>query len=290
MSVTIQQVEYIKKAKIESISTIKTKGYIKGVFYPKNQKELIVTYTYLTKNKLPHILIGNGSNLLFSKKSKKIIGISTKRMKKRIFTKKNILYANAPTTLTQCFKICLENNLSGFEELATIPGTIGGAIKVNAGCFNKNIFSIIEEIKIFKNGKIETITKNNINYEYRKTNLKNCLILSAKFKLQYSNKKLILDKYKECLLIRSQKQPQGFSAGSVFKNPIDYGLSAGYLIESCNLKGYKYKKAQISNKHANFIINNGNATFKQVQHLIKLCKKRVKKIFNIDLECEIEIV
>lgn len=280
-------IEYCPNIEIKELTTIKTQGRVKGVFYPKNEKELIFIYNFLKINNIKFELIGNGSNILFSPSSKDILLISTKKVKENIKKYRNFVIFPSSLPMYKIFQYCLNHSLAGFEKIATIPGTLGGAIKVNAGCFGDSVFDNLVSIKILKNGKVINLPKSKINYGYRYTNLADCLILSAKFDLKNKNKCQLNKEYIDCLTLRSEKQPKGFSMGSIFKNPTDF--SAGYLIEQCGLKGSRKNDAIISEKHANIIINENNASYEDIIYLINLAKERVKEKFNINLELEIKI-
>lgn len=279
-------IELILNEEIKKISSMKTEGYVKGVFYPKNQRELIFIYNFLKINEIPFYIIGKGTNVLFSSENNKILIISLQKMIKKIKKYKNFVFVDSSVTLAEAFQYCYKNDRSCFENLSTIPGSIGGAIKVNAGCFGANIFDNLVSIKILKNGKIKTLTKDKIIYGYRSTNIDD-LILSAKFETTPKNKCELIKIASECIFKRNEKQPKGYSLGCIFKNPP--GFSAGFLIEECGLKGENKNDAYISEKHANFIINKGKANFDDVMYLINLAKESVKKNFNIDLELEIKI-
>lgn len=283
----ILTIPFVLNEKISNICTYKTQGKVKGVFYPQNEKQLILVYDWLYNAKIPFKIIGNGSNLLI-KEDCKCLFISTKQIKSNILLRNNYAYISSSTLLANCFNKCYKKGLSGFENLATIPATIGGALTMNASCFGSSIFDIVEKIKIYKDGKEKFIKKDNILYCYHKTNLKDCLILSAKFKLKNENPCEILNKYAQIVKIRTEKQPKGLSCGSVFKNPPN--TSAGALIEKCGLKGLTKNNAKISEKHGNFIINTGNSTFDDIKYLIDKCQEEVYRKFNIYLEKEVEII
>lgn len=281
-------IDFVKDEKIQNISTYHNKGHVKCVFYPKNSKQLIFLYNLFSINKIPFKVIGNGSNILISPKGKNYFYISTKNMRHYIRFNKNYCTINCSCPISFVYQKCLANSLSGFENIAGIPGTIGGAIKMNAGSFGSDISENIEYVKILKNNKITKIKKENLNFGYRNSSFKNCLILSARFKLIKKDQNTIQQVFLKNLSLRSEKQPRGYSCGSVFKNPQHY--SAGFLIESCGLKGKQKGEAQISSKHANFIINKQNADYQDIKYLINLCKKEVYKKYKIKLKCEIEII
>ena len=284
----ILDIEYVSPADAKDFTTIKISCKVKGIFYPKNQKELIFLIKFLSKHNIKYKLVGNGSNLLFSENAKNLIIISTKKLRKSITIDKNIINVSCGVMLSEVFKFCIEHGLSGFEKLAGIPATIGGAIINNAGAFNINISDNLVSIKVLQENKLKTLKKDQITFDYRKSDLKDCIILSAKFSLIEKNRCEIEKEYLDTVLLRNLKQPKGLSFGSVFKNPPN--ISAGYLIDKCKLKGFKYGGAEISQKHANFIINNKNATYSDIKYLIDLAKNKVFEQFDIILEEEIEII
>lgn len=280
-------IPFVSNEKIANICTYKTKGNVKGVFYPQNEKQLTLAYDYLTQAELPFKIIGNGSNLLI-KDNCDYLFISTKGMQDKIkFTQEGV-YISSSTSLAKAFNMSYKKGLSGFEKLANIPATIGGALKMNASAFGNSIFDIVEKIKVYHNGKEKFIKKDDVIYSHHNTNLSDCLILSAKFKLKSGNSCEILNEFSKISKLRGEKQPKGFSCGSVFRNPEN--LSAGRLIEQCGLKGMVQNGAKISEKHGNFILNFNNASFDDVKYLIDLCQKECYKKFAIFLEREVEII
>ncbi len=282
----ILNIEFIENQPISQITTYKTQGSIRGVFYPKTERELITAYQVLKEENIPFLVIGNGSNLLISPNAK-VFAISTKKLQQIYSFDDEYVKFSASIPLSKAYALCRQKSLSGFEHLAGIPATIGGAIKNNASAFGRSIFDIVENIKIF-DGKIKEIDKNSVNFDTHHTNLNDILILSATFKLQEKSQCKITQDFLGCQQQRILKQPKGFSCGSVFKNPPN--LSAGKLIEACGLKGASQGDATISPKHANFIINQHNATFHDVKTLITLCQTSVQQKFNIPLETEVEII
>jgi UDP-N-acetylmuramate dehydrogenase len=279
-------IEFVKNESVKNLSSIKTSGKVGGVFYPKDEKELISIFNYLKVNNIQFEIIGNGSDILFSKKATKKLFICTKKMRKSIKKYGKYISFSSSMQLCEIYFCCLKNGYSGFEKLGTIPGTLGGAIKMNAGCFGDNIFDNLVSVKILQNGKIKNIKKSQIEKEYRKTNV-NSLILSAKFLLSKKDKCEITNTFATYLKLRNEKQPKGFSLGSIFKNP--QNDFAGRLIEECGIKGMTSGDAEISQKHANIIINKNNASFSDIKKLIDTAQKKVKEKFGIDLELEIKI-
>ena len=180
---------------------------------------------------------------------------------------------------------------SGLEFGGGIPATVGGAIYMNAGAYLESISSVVEKVDILdENMQIITLSKSELQYGYRSSIFmkKNWIILKAYLKLKKYNKEEIIDLIEDRKQRRIKTQPLEYpSAGSVFRNP--KGMYAGKLIEDCNLKGFTYGGAQISDKHANFIINKNNATSSDIAYLMNLAKEKVKEKYNIDLYREQEL-
>ncbi|MEO0087442.1 MAG: UDP-N-acetylmuramate dehydrogenase, partial [candidate division WOR-3 bacterium] len=178
-------------------------------------------------------------------------------------------------------------SVSGLEPLIGIPGTVGGAIKMNAGAFGFSISDFVKEIEVFsfKEG-FKILKKEKINFDYRFSSIgEDELIISATFELKKDNYNNLIEKY---LRIRNEKFPKGKSLGCIFKNPV--GLIAGELIEKAGLKNFRIGDAIISDKHANFIINIKRAKFLDVYEMIQIVKEKVQKKFNVLLEEEIKIM
>lgn len=288
MTNSLNDILFISNESTKKLSFYGCEGNVKGAFYPKNEGQLVLVYNYLKINNLPFKIVGNGSNLLFSPKSKQIYIISMKLMSKKVNFKREKVYFSSSTSLAFLANLCYKKSLSGLEELSSIPATMGGAIKMNAGCFGKCIFDLLDKVKILQNGRIKYIPKDKIEHGYHHTALDDTLILGGSISLMKSNKCDILKKQTELLGKRLSSQPCGKSCGSVFKNPPN--KSAGKLIELCGLKGISKNDAEISSKHANFIINKKNATFDDIFSLIKLCEDCVYNKFNIKLIREVEII
>lgn len=286
-SVNLLEIKFVQNEEIKNITSYHTAGTVKGVFYPKDNRELIFIYNFLSVNNIPFKILGRGSNILISRKGEKLLYISTKNICDNIRIKDIFCTVNASCPIIKVYQKCLAKSLSGFEYLAGIPGSIGGAIVMNGGAFGVNIFDNLIYIKVLQNGKIIKLGKEQIEYAYRTSSLKNCLILSAKFKLSKKDKCSIQKSFLECCAFRALKQPKGYSCGSVFKNPDD--ASAGYLIEQCGLKGKEQGDALISQKHANFIINKQNASASDILYLINLCEIEVYQKFGIRLKREVKV-
>lgn len=258
-----------------------------------SENSLLEIIKILTEYAIPFFLIGNGSNLLINDAG--IRGAVLKLSKnfksiKLIERKKIICGANVSLA-----KLCLfaeNNSLSGLEFLWGIPGTVGGAVFMNAGAYGHDIKDVItSSVHITKQGEKVELEKNELNLSYRQSIYSQTkdIIMSVKFELVESTPLHIRERMDDLMSHRKDKQPLDYpSAGSVFKRPD--GNFAGALIESSGLKGKKIGDAMISEKHAGFIINLGNATCKNVLDLIELTKSTVFEKTGIHLELEIKVL
>lgn len=274
----------IDDANIKDYTTYKLSGKIKKLIIVENTDEL---KEVLKKHKDVKI-IGNGSNLIISsdytKTLVKLEGFNNLKICG------NIVDVESGYSLPKLSRTCAEKGLSGLEFASGIPGTIGGALYMNAGAYGHEIYDILKSITVLDD-KLNVITLKDLKSDYRDSIIKNnnYICLSARFKLNYKDSKLILDDIKNIMESRRKKQPLNYpSAGSVFKNP--KGYSAGRLIEKAGLKGMKVGTAEVSEKHANFIINKHNASAEDIIKLINVIKDKIKREYGIELECEQEIL
>jgi len=255
-----------------------------------NIEELKHVLKLANTNNLPIFILGNGSNLLV--KDEGIKGIVLKIEFDKIEIQENKVKVGSGVKLGLLAQKLAEKELTGFEELSGIPGTIGGAIRQNAGAHGREIKDILEEVKAMDyEGNIYNLKKEELDLSYRHSIFveKKYIILEAEFKFLGGNKEEILNKMQEYKNWRKEKQPLEYpNAGSTFKRGEDYITAK--LIDDCGLKGYQIGGAQISEKHAGFIINKGNATAKDTIELIEYTKKKVKEKFNKDIQLEIEII
>lgn len=259
---------------------------------PNNIEELMDTISISQRFDLPFWVIGNGTNLLVLDKGVRGVVIKLGKDFKKINIFDKIVKVGAGASLLYLGRMTLNKGLSGLEFACNIPGTLGGAI-INNASFNGNCMADIVQRVTFltKEKKIESVPPPGLNFKYRECNLKgkSVIILEVTLQLKEGNKEKIESIIKEYIKIRAVKQPvDKLSAGSIFKNPPGY--YAGELIEKVGAKGLSRGKASVSNKHANFIINNGNATARDVLNLIEEIEKKVKKVFNIELDREIQIL
>ncbi len=259
-----------------------------------NEEELKEAIKYAKGKNLKITIIGNGSNLLVLDKGIRGLVIKIDIQKLEIEKKEKyaeITVGSGYKTMALGIKL-MDEGISGFEELSGIPGTIGGAIFMNAGAYGKEIKDInISTICMDYDGKIFELPNKEQEFEYRSSifNKKDYIILETKLKLEYGKKEEIKKKMDEYLSSRKEKQPIEYpSAGSTFKR--QEGVITAKLIDECGLKGFKIGGAKVSEKHAGFIINYNNAKAKDVIDLIRYVKEKVYEKYGIKIKEEIRIV
>lgn len=266
----------------------KTGGPARFFAEPKNNLELMLIWNFLQEKKLRYLVIGNGTNVLFDDAGFDGLILSLKKLNRFMIIDKNILTAGSGILLDDMVLFSIINNLSGIEHLSGIPGTVGGAIYMNAGAFDTEIKDILYSVEIFKDGEFTTLKASELSFSYRKSSIKDEIVVSGSFKLNFAKN----DPHKirnDILNKRGEKQPLEYpSCGSVFKRPP--GTYAGKLIEECGLKGFSIGGAKVSEKHSNFIINFNNASSKDIKELISHVKMVVFQKTGIVLEEEVKII
>ncbi len=247
------------------------------------------------KEQIPTTIIGNGSNILVTDKGIKglVIKIEIKKLEIQKEAEDKIeITVGAGNKLAELTQNLAKQNISGLEELSGIPGTIGGAIKMNAGAHGKEIKDIIKQVKILdETNNIKTLQNNDLQFGYRKSifTKQKYIILEATLNLTTAPKEQIQEKIKKYLKIRKQNQPLEYpSAGSTFKR--EENFITAQQIDEAGLKGYQIGGAAISEKHAGFIINKGNATAQDIQDLIKYIQNKIYEKTGKKIELEIEII
>ncbi len=272
-------------------TTFKIGGPAECFIKIKNIEDLKTVLKIADKYKINLNIIGNGSNLLVLDAG--IDGIVAKiDIKKFEIKEGSKVILGAGNKMSEVAQKLLKEELTGFEELSGIPGTIGGAIKQNAGAHGKEMKDIIETVTLIdRKGNIKTLTNKEMQFEYRKSILSNTdyIAIEAAINLQKGNKEEIKNKMEELKEKRKTTQPLEYpSAGSTFKRGKDFITAK--LIDEAGLKGYKVGDAQISTKHAGFIINIGNATAQNVLQLMKHTQEEVYKHSGKKIEPEVEII
>lgn len=252
--------------------------------------KLVELLTYIKDNQLKYYVLGGGSNVILPNKHFNGIIISLKKLDK-INISNDYVEAECGILLSSLVTKLMDKSLGGFEELKTIPGTLGGAIYGNAGVKDVCIMDNVISVKVIRESKLVTLEQEDINYSYRYTMFKenDDILVSAKLKVKVKDVSKMKEKIKDIQEKRRSTQPLDYpNAGSVFRNPVND--AAGRLIEKCGLKGYNIGGAYVSEKHANFIINKDNAKSSDIIKLIKEIQNKVKEEENVDLVLEQIIV
>ncbi|MCQ2381146.1 MAG: UDP-N-acetylmuramate dehydrogenase [Acidaminococcaceae bacterium] len=267
-------------------------GGIADVFaVPSAENELLQLSNIAKQYNLPIVFLGNGSNVLVNDKGIRGLVVSMKGLEE-IVVKNTTITAGAGVLLGKIANVAADNELTGLEFAAGIPGTVGGAVYMNAGAYDGQISDIIKSVRVLQeNGKIVTVTLDNLKFGYRHSILqdKKEIVVSASFDLKKDNRDNIKQKMLDFQQRRRDRQPLNYSsAGSIFKRPVGY--YAAVLIDECGLKGLTVGKAMVSDKHAGFIVNTGGATANDVLTLIKQIQDIVFEKKGVRLETEIVVL
>ena len=264
-------------------------GPARAYVTPKNKEDLVSILKFSKDNNIPSYFIGSGSNLLVSDDGIDGIVITLGKSFNKLEINKNNVFAETGVMLGKMVKECTKRNLSGLESLIGVPGTIGGALIMNAGAFGGEISNYLEYVSVITmSGDEKKYQQKDIKFNYRNSSFSdNEILINANFKFIFSDQKTVSKNKLKASGGRKSSQPLRFrSAGSVFKNPSEG--AAGYFIDKAGLKGTKSGDAEISNVHANFFVNHGSATAKDVVRLINIARKKVYNEFGVMLELEIK--
>ena len=264
-------------------------GPARAYVTPKNKEDLVSILKFSKDNNIPSYFIGSGSNLLVSDDGIDGIVITLGKSFNKLEINKNNVFAETGVMLGKMVKECTKRNLSGLESLIGVPGTLGGALIMNAGAFGGEISNYLEYVSVITmSGDEKKYQQKDIKFNYRNSSFSdNEILINANFKFILSDQKTVSKNKLKASGGRKSSQPLRFrSAGSVFKNPSEG--AAGYFIDKAGLKGTKSGDAEISNVHANFFVNHGTATAKDVVRLINIARKKVYNEFGVMLELEIK--
>ena len=289
MITLFQEFQHIIKENepLSSHSTMRVGGPAALAAFPTNRLELCALIQKAKIHNIRHIIVGNASNILFSDRGFDGLAIFTTAMR-NVTWNGNIAIADCGASLTGLAAAATKRGLSGFEFAFGIPGTIGGAVYMNAGAYGSQISAVLTSSEYLKNGKIFIRNAEEHKFGYRTSIYRSTddIILSAEFTLTPGDSETIAAKAKQNMDSRRSKQPLEYpNAGSVFKRPED--AFPGALIEQAGLKGLRIGGAEFSEKHANFIVNRGGATADDILRLTETAQKTVYKQFGILLETEI---
>lgn len=275
-------------------TTFKTGGPAECLIKIDKEESLKEILKFVNQNEIPVTIIGNGSNILVSDNGIKGITLKIQLEKINIQEKnENIqIIVGAGEKLGKLAQVCLQQEITGLEELSGIPGTIGGAVRMNAGAHGKEMKDIVKCVRcIDYQGNEREFSNKEMKFEYRKSRLKeeNYIVTEVEMILEKGEKEEIKEKMEEYAKYRKEKQPIEYpSAGSTFKRGNDFITAK--LIDEAGLKGYSIGGAEVSTKHSGFIINKGNAITQDILELVKYVEDEVYKKFNKKIELEIEVI
>lgn len=260
---------------------------------PDGDESLKKVLLLCREEQMPYYILGNGSNLLVSDKGYGgvmiLMGEGFAQIREDV---PGELAAGAGALLSRIAREAQEHSLTGFEFAAGIPGTLGGAVVMNAGAYDGEMKNVLKTVSVMdKNGRILELSANELELGYRRSCIqeKEYIVLSAVISLKQGDKEAIQTKMAELAGKRRDKQPLEYpSAGSTFKRPAGY--FAGKLIEDAGLRGYREGGAQVSEKHCGFVINSGGATAEDIRLLCRSVQKKVKETSGVDLETEVRMI
>ncbi|HTX17271.1 MAG TPA: UDP-N-acetylmuramate dehydrogenase [Bacteroidota bacterium] len=256
---------------------------------PVDKFDLIELVRFFKKLEYRFMVIGKGSNLLLSDEGFHGAAINLEEGMGNVSLDHDLVVADSGARLSKFVDFCIQHSRAGVEMLAGIPGTIGGAVIMNAGAYGGEISDHLVEVEIFRDDAIQKVKKEAGGFSYRRSGFARDIILNASFELPEGNLPELLQRRRELLLKRNQSQPLNLpNSGSMFKNPA--GSFAAKLVEEAGLKGTRIGGAQISERHGNFIVNHGEATAKDVLALVALARKKVFERTGIKLELEVKLV
>lgn len=278
---------------LKNHTTFKIGGNCIALIEPREVSDIVETIKICRENSIKFFVIGNGSNLLVPDEGYDGVIIKLKGEFSTIQVEGEYLIVNSGAKLSEVYTVAYENSLTGFEFASGIPGTIGGAIYMNAGAYGGEMKDIVESVEVLDldNFELRELKNEELEFSYRKSIIqrKNYIVTTIKLKLQKGNKEEINAVYEDLRERRNSKQPLNFgSAGSTFKRP--EGHFASKLIEDAGLKGYHINDAWVSEKHSGFVVNKGNASYKEVMELIEYVQNVVFEKFGVKLETEVRIL
>lgn len=270
-------------------TTFRTGGPASLFLRPEDEEAALRVVNFLRQKQCPFFILGNGSNLLVSDKGYDGVVISLENLSDLRIEGDTTVVAEAGVLNSAIASLARDNSLAGFEFAAGIPGTIGGAMIMNAGAYGGEMKDIVESVRVITpDGVVAIISGSDCDFGYRTSALKRdgFVVTSARLALVKGDQTAIAEGMKELALKRKEKQPLEYpSAGSTFKRP--EGYFAGKLIEDAGLRGFSVGGAQVSEKHCGFVINKDNATSTDIYNLILEVKKRVYESSGVTLEPEV---
>lgn len=287
-----EKINYVENCSLKDRTSFKVGGSARLVIEPGSEEEILKTAGFLSQHEIEYIVLGKGSNMLFPDEAfKKPVISLTPAFGGMELVGEDVIYAQSGAALAKVCQFAMENSLTGMEFAYGIPGSMGGAVYMNAGAYGGELKDIIVKIRYLEALNIAEINGSDAGFAYRKSIFtdKKTIILGAFIKLKKGNKEDIKAKMEDILNRRKTKQPLEYpSAGSTFKRP--KGDYASRLIDECGLKGICVGGAQVSEKHAGFVINRNGASAQDIIELIELVKREVYSKTGYKLEEEVKII
>ncbi len=284
--------EVLENEALKKYSFTKTGGKADILVRVKSEEDFQNIIKYSKENNIELTILGNGSNVLISDEGIRGIVVITSELNAIDLSEDNILSCYAGTTLEELANFCIENSLTNLEFSCGIPGSVGGAIFMNAGAYGGEMKEVVQKVEVFtRDGEKKTYTNEEMQFSYRHSVIQETkeIIFKVYFKMDKGNKEEIVAKVEDLNKQRSDKQPLEYpSCGSVFKRP--EGYFAGKLIQDAGLQGLTIGGAQVSKKHAGFMVNVDNATCEDYKNLIKKVQEKVLENSGVELECEVKIL
>lgn len=288
----VSEEDILTREYMKNHTSFKIGGSADFLVTPRTVDQIQNLIKTLKKENIPVFIMGNGSNLLVSDKGIRGVVIKLSKNFSSFSISGDEVTAQSGILLSTLSKSIVNESLSGFEFASGIPGTIGGAVTMNAGAYDSEMKNIVEEVVAMDmDGNIKTFTNQEMNFRYRKSRVtdETLVVLEAKLKLDKGNIEDIKAKIDDFTVRRTTKQPlTAYSAGSTFKRP--EGYFAGKLIEDAGLKGIIMRNAAVSSLHSGFVINTGDATCENILELIEFIKLTVFSEFGVMLEEEVRVV
>lgn len=282
----------LKNEMMKKHTSFKIGGPADVLVLPNDIDEIQFAVNYCKENNIKYHVFGNGSNLLISDKGIRGVVIKIADNFNNVIVNETKVKAQSGVLLSRLSKVIMNQNLEGFEFASGIPGTLGGAVAMNAGAYGGEMKDVVTAVSALDNvGDVKFFEKEELNFGYRKSIFgeKGYIVLEVEMELNKGNFEKIKSITDDLTKKRTTKQPLHMpSAGSTFKRPT--GHYAGKLIEDSGLKGVRVGDAQVSDLHCGFIVNLGNATFEDVYNLIKLVQKVVRDKFDVELQTEVKII
>ena len=288
----LQNSEVLYNEPLRKYSFTKTGGNAEVLVKLTNEQDLQNVIKYSNENNIELTILGNGSNVLISDNGIAGIVAITSDMNKIELLDGDVISCYAGLTLKELTDFCIENSLTNLEFSCGIPGSVGGAIFMNAGAYGGEMKEVVQKVEVFtKAGEKKIYTNEQMEFSYRHSVIQETkeIISRVYFQMKKGNKEEIISKVEELNKMRADKQPLEYpSCGSVFKRP--EGYFAGKLIQDAGLQGLTVGGAQVSKKHAGFMVNIDSATCEDYKNLIKEVQKKVLEDSGVELECEVKIL